>query len=121
MFCRSGWRLLLPVRLPQVGIPIYFPTVYRDPGPRPGGQPALVAVCQVLLELNVIIGVKEVVADLVMHLEIAYIMLEEGRKIELDAIPHATGGGATNTACSFQKLLCIWGTGFRSFTLPVVT
>lgn len=35
--------------------------------------------------------------------EISYIMLEEGKKIELDAIPHATGGGGTNAACSFSK------------------
>ena len=35
--------------------------------------------------------------------EISYIMLEEGKKIELDAIPHATGGGATNSACSFLQ------------------
>ena len=35
--------------------------------------------------------------------EISYIMLEEGKKIELDAIPHATGGGGTNSACSFSK------------------
>lgn len=34
---------------------------------------------------------------------ISYILLEEGKKIELDAIPHATGGGATNSACSFAK------------------
>ncbi len=35
--------------------------------------------------------------------EISYIMLEEGKKIELEAIPHSTGGGATNSACSFEK------------------
>jgi len=35
--------------------------------------------------------------------EISYIMLEEGKKIELDAIPHATGGGGTNSASSFSK------------------
>ena len=35
--------------------------------------------------------------------EISYIMLEEGKKIELDAIPHATGGGGTNSACSFLQ------------------
>lgn len=32
------------------------------------------------------------------------ILLEEGRKIELSAIIPATGGGATNTACSFSRL-----------------
>ena len=36
--------------------------------------------------------------------QIDYIMLEEGKKIELDEIEHHTGGGATNSACSFQKL-----------------
>lgn len=32
------------------------------------------------------------------------IILEEGRKIELTTIIPATGGGATNTACSFSRL-----------------
>ena len=36
--------------------------------------------------------------------EITYIMLEEGHKIELDALSYFTGGGATNTACSFGLL-----------------
>ncbi len=36
--------------------------------------------------------------------EISYIMLEEGKKIELDTIEPHTGGGATNSACLFEKL-----------------
>lgn len=36
--------------------------------------------------------------------EINYIMLEEGRKVEITKLHHATGGGALNSACCFKQL-----------------
>lgn len=34
----------------------------------------------------------------------SYLLLQEGTKIEVDDLTHATGGGATNTAVSFSRL-----------------
>jgi len=36
--------------------------------------------------------------------DISYLMLPEGKKVEVSAIHYATGGGATNSAVSFKRL-----------------
>ncbi len=36
--------------------------------------------------------------------EVMYIMLEEGRKTEINKLQYATGGGALNSSCCFKKL-----------------
>lgn len=36
--------------------------------------------------------------------DVPYIIFEEGKKIEIETIHQNTGGGATNSACSFKKL-----------------